>query len=191
MADRALAQGAGLRPELVRHRLAGRVLALAAGCLLVLLRRRVDRGASLVLHLAGGWWLGFGVLVLGLGLRMTPPRGDNWAGCLGMTVGAIVYCLRTGLAEVARAGLVSGFIGGIGFAGASMLKLVEVTSGYNTNWHSILEQTTGFFNGIGIAVAMAGLAHRVDPVDCARMMIRPFAGPGRWRWRSCSWGFPM
>ena len=119
------------------------LLALAAAFLMIILRHRVDRGTSLVLHLALGWWLGFGLLVLGLGLRMTPPRGDNWAGCLGMTAGAIVYCVRTGLAEAARAGLVSGFIGGIGFAAASMLKLVEVTSGYQTNWHSILEADNG------------------------------------------------
>ncbi|MGC8642256.1 MAG: hypothetical protein ACP5XB_20525 [Isosphaeraceae bacterium] len=141
------------------------LLALVAATSLALSRRRIDRGSSLVLHLSLGWWLGFGVLVLLLGLRMTPPRGDNWAGCLGMTAGAIVYCLRNGLAEVERAGVVSGFIGGIGFAAASMLKLVEVTSGYETNWHSILEQTTGFFGGIGIAVAMAGLANRAAPVD--------------------------
>jgi hypothetical protein len=141
------------------------LLALVAVAILGILQRRIDRGTSLVLHMALGWWLGFGLLVLGLGLRMTPPRGDNWAGCLGMTIGTITYCVRTGLAEVARAGVVSGFIGGIGFAAASMLKLVEVTSGYDTNWHSILEQTTGLFNGIGIAVAMAGLAARVAPID--------------------------
>jgi hypothetical protein len=141
------------------------LLAILAALLLVLIRGRLDRATSLVLHLAGGWWVGFGLLVLGLGLRMTPPRGDNWAGCLGMTVGALVYCLRSGLPEVARAALVSGFIGGIGFAAASMLKLVEVTSGYVTNWHSILEQTTGFFNGIGVAVAVRGLANRVAHVE--------------------------
>jgi hypothetical protein len=140
-------------------------LALIASLTLVLLRRRVDHATSLVLHLAGGWWLGFGLLVLVLGLRMTPPRGDNWAGCLGMAVGTLVYCVRTGLPEVARATLVSGFIGGIGFAAASMFKLVEVTSGYNTNWHSILEQTTGLFNGIGIAVAMDQLARRSAPIE--------------------------
>ncbi len=100
---------------------------------------------------------------------MTPPRGDNWAGCLGMTVGAIIYCATTGLAEVARAAVVSGFIGGIGFASASMLKLVEVTSGYSTNWHSIMEQTTGLFNGIGIAVALRHLADRPGPADGDRV----------------------
>jgi hypothetical protein len=108
---------------------------------------------------------------------MTPPRGDNWAGCVGMTAGAIFYCLRTGLAEVARAGVISGFIGGIGFAAASMLKLVEVQSGYETNWHSILEQTTGLFNGVGIAVALAGLAARVGPVDHADDLNDPLV---RW-----------
>jgi hypothetical protein len=80
------------------------LLALLAALVLVLLRGGVDRSTSLILHLAAGWWAGFGLLVLGLGLRMTPPRGDNWAGCLGMTAGAIVYCMRTGLAEVARRG---------------------------------------------------------------------------------------
>ena len=108
--------------------------------------------------MAVGWWAGFGILVLGLDLRMTPPRGDNWAGCLGMTLAALGLFGRAGLGEAARVGLVCGFIGGIGFAAASMLKLVEVTSGYETNWHSILEQTTGLFNGIGLAVAMASLS---------------------------------
>ena len=88
----------------------------------------------------------------------------------------LVYCLRTGLGEVARASLITGFIGGIGFAGASMLKLVEVTSGYTTNWHSVLEQTTGFFNGIGIAVALNGLARRVGPLDSR---VSPAAVCGR------------
>ena len=119
------------------------LLAMVAALILVVFRGGVDRSTSLILHLAGGWWVGFSLLVLVLGLRMTPPRGDNWAGCVGMTAGAIVYCMRTGLAEVVRAALVSGFIGGIGFAGASMLKLVEVQSGYETNWHSILEQIDG------------------------------------------------
>ena len=50
------------------------LLALVAASLLALLRRRIDRGTSLVLHLSFGWWLGFGLLVLLLGLRMTPPR---------------------------------------------------------------------------------------------------------------------
>ena len=81
---------------------------------------------------------------------------------------------------MARAALVCGFIGGIGFAAASMLKLVEVTSGYQTNWHSILEQTTGLFNGIGLAVAVAAPgavepAASSDAGDRAAPATEPFA----------------
>jgi hypothetical protein len=153
-------------------------LALIGAILVWALRRTLDLANSLVLHLAAGWWAGFLILVLLLRLRMTPPRGDNWAGCLGMTASLLWYCRQTGLHELARAALCSGFIGGIGFAAASMLKLVEVTSGYQTNWHSILEQTTGLFNGIAIAIVVAALARRTqslaDDPD-RRPWTEPFA----------------
>lgn len=135
----------------------GALTAIAAALAFAAVRRRIDRGTSLILYLGIGWWAGFGLLVLVLGLRMTPPRGDNWAGCTGMTLGLLAYCRRHHLVELSRAALVSGFLGGIGFAAASMLKLIEVTSGLDTNWHSILEQSTGLFNGLAIAAAMAPL----------------------------------
>ncbi len=141
------------------------LLALGGGLLVCAVRRRFDRATGLILCMAGGWWAGFLLLVVCLGLRMTPPRGDNWAGCLGMTLAVLWYCRRIGLVEVTHAALVCGFIGGIGFSAASMLKLVEVTSGYETNWHSILEQTTGLFNGIGVAVALGSLARWSPSVD--------------------------
>jgi hypothetical protein len=137
------------------------LLAVAAALGVWVLRGRLERTVSLILHLAVGWWAGFGLLVLAMGLRMTPPRGDNWAGCVGMTGGLLWWCARTRSAELARAALKCGFIGGIGFAAASMLKLVEVKSGFQTNWHSILEQTTGCFNGIALAVALAALARSI------------------------------
>jgi hypothetical protein len=153
-------------------------LALFGVLMVWAIQRRLDSATSLILHLAAGWWAGFAVLVLGLGLHMTPPRGDNWAGCLGMTAGLFLYCSRERFPELARAALYSGFIGGSGFAAASMLKLVEVTSGYQTNWHSILEQTTGLFNGIGVAAAVASLALRTPPRDEmseSRPWTEPFA----------------
>ncbi|WP_145951970.1 hypothetical protein [Paludisphaera borealis] len=157
----------------------GALVALGVGLVLAMARGRVDRATSLILYMAGGWWVGFVILVLVLGLRMTPPRGDNWAGCLGMTVGLFVYCLRTGLPEVARAGVVTGVVGGISFAGASMIKLVAVTSGFVTNWHSVLEQTTGFINGLGVALAMWHLARWSAPVDdrVTSSDARPWAKP--------------
>ncbi len=138
----------------------GAAVALATAFLWVAVRARIDAGTSLILHMAVGWWVGFGVLVLLLGLHMTPPRGDNWAGMTGLVGGLLVYCRNRRLPEVALSTLVTGFLGGIGFAGASMLKLVEVTSQLSTNWHSILEQSTGLFNGLAVATAMAMVIKR-------------------------------
>ncbi len=183
-------QGVAIEPFLLRHGYdlnwydsdwLAALLTVIAALLLWAVRRRLDRATSLVLHLGVGWWAGFGILVLGLGLRMTPPRGDNWAGCLGMTAALLWYCRRSEYREIARAALICGFIGGIGFAAASMLKLVELTSGYETNWHSILEQTTGLFNGIGLAAAVASLARRSPPLG---------AQPEKTAWTdACALGF--
>jgi hypothetical protein len=159
-------------------------LALIAVLLLAAVRRRICFGTSLVIHLAIGWILGFSLVVgmvdglplIGLPsieFRMTPPRGDNWAGILGMTAGAIIFFCRQGLRPVLYALLVTGFFGGIGFTGATFLKLAEVRyvpallsdwfgpGSWQTNWHSILEQSYGFINGIGVGAAMCYLARRL------------------------------
>jgi hypothetical protein len=133
------------------------ILAVAG---LALVRRRLDSGSSLILHMAIGWWVGFLLLVVVLGLRMTPPRGDNWAGCVGMVAGLWLYLQRQRWTEVILASLISGLVGGFGFATATLLKLLEIRSGLHTNWHSILEQTYGFINGLGLAAAMLVLAAR-------------------------------
>lgn len=138
----------------------GVLVAMGAVLLLAAVRRRLNCASKLVLYMGVGWWVSFLLLVVTLHLRMTPPRGDNWAGCLGAVIGLFVYLGRHQLGAVAWATLATGIVGGLGFAGATMLKLVEVSGGGQTNWHSILEQTYGLFNGLGIAWAMARLARQ-------------------------------
>lgn len=148
------------------------VLGLAA------VRRRWDFASSLFLHAAVGWWAGFLILVVGLDLRMTPPRGDNWAGCTGMVVALWVFFRRQRLPEVNWASLVAGMVGGVGFAGATLFKLLGMTSGLATNWHSVLEQTYGFINGLGIALLMFRLARltpRVEDDPPLRSWTEPWA----------------
>jgi len=73
------------------------LVAIMAVLVLALTRRRLDPASSLILHMAVGWWIGFLLLVVVLDWRMTPPRGDNWAGCLGMVAGMLVYFWRSRL----------------------------------------------------------------------------------------------
>jgi hypothetical protein len=145
------------------------------------LRRRPSWGTRFLLYLAGGWWVAFVVVIVilvdfcGFNFRMTPPRGDDWVGTLGMVAGALVFFLRCGMVPAARVLLVTGFFGGLGFAGAEFLQhaelkyvplLAEYLHGqpnWATNWHSLLEQTYGLFNGIGLGVAMYALGREPDP----------------------------
>jgi len=105
-----------------------------------------------------GWWIAFLLLVVTLQWRMTPPRGDNWAGCVGMVAGMLVYFWRNKLHGLIFATLVTGFIGGFGFATGQLFKLLEISTRLQTNWHSVLEQTYGFINGVGLAVALFWIA---------------------------------
>jgi len=129
-----------------------------------LVRRRSDEATGLMLHLAIGWWIGFLLFPVLLDWRMTPPRGDNWAGCLGMAVGAAVFFQRRGLPGITHAMLVSGFVGGIGFALATAIKLLWIRTGWTANWHSVMEQTYGLINGLGIGLAMAFAARHAPEV---------------------------
>jgi len=122
-------------------------------------------------------------------LRMTPPRSDNWAGVTGVFVGASVWMWRNNLKPVAIASVISGTIGGIGFAGIQWIKqimtsfgspqileykgilpgspeFISITNSWarwqGQNWHSFLEQSYGFVNGVAIAVALGYLVTRIN-----------------------------
>jgi len=153
-------------------------------------------GSSLIVYMAGGWLLSFLAFpVLGSlffteigGLRMTPPRGDDWAGITGVFLGTLLWMKRNNYLPVMIAMLVGGTIGGMGFSGITWLKQLMMAPGnprilsakgvvpgsqefehsvttwanwQQQNWHSFLEQSYGFVNGVAIAVALGLLASRL------------------------------
>ena len=140
-------------------------VAIAAVLVLALIRRRVDLGASLVLHLAVGWWLAFTGLVVLLGLRLNPPRGDNWAGCVGIVAGMLVFCRRHRLGSVAMAALVTGSLGATGFCLGQMLKLAFISTEAQWGWHAVMEWIHGLFFGIALALAMRQMVRRGPILD--------------------------
>jgi len=132
----------------------------------------------LILYMAVGWLAAFILLVPLLGIRMTPPRGDSWAGCVGMVAGMLIYFHRQRLHPAIFVSLVTAFFGGFGFASSVLFRLMEMKTGWQTNWHSVMEQTYGFINGAGIAVAMLILSARLPRVSeehPARKWTDPFA----------------
>lgn len=135
-------------------------VALAAALTLAIVRRRVDVGTSLVLHMTVGWWLGFLLLVQVLGWRLNPPRGDNWAGCIGLFGGVMVFCWRQRLAAVAYAALLTGTLGAAGFCLGQMLKLLGAFSQTFGGAHIVLEWLQGLFLGLALALGLALLVRR-------------------------------
>jgi hypothetical protein len=140
-------------------------VALLATFIYALLRRKFDSATSLIIYMALGWWAGFLLLVIVLGWRMTPPRGDNWAGCLGMVIAALIFFERKKWRLLTVSSLLSGVFGGIAFAVADLFKLLAIKSGWTTNWHSVLEQSYGFINGLGIAATILFLLQTAPPAQ--------------------------
>ncbi len=161
---------------------AGWIIGLVlAVCIYFIVHGEFRSGASLIVHMASGWLIAFLLLPALLGVRMTPPRSDDWAGILGVYLAVLLWLRRNGLRPALHASVTSAIIGGLGFSGAACIKLWLVSLGnpnieqdaavaaqwahwQSANWHSFLEQSYGFINGIGIAVAMAFLARRTGRV---------------------------
>lgn len=146
--------------------------------------------AGLFLAMALGWLVAFVAMpVLGSiplrqygGFRLTPPRSDDWAGVVGVFLGASIYALRNGMAPVAFAGALNFVLGGVSFATMHFLRamvlirshpdLHRATGGtppewkhfQSANWHSILEQSQGFGFGLVTALTMAALWRKLAPV---------------------------
>jgi hypothetical protein len=160
----------------------GVLVGLLATLVYAAARRRFDYGCAMVAHMCVGWWAGFLILVELLGWRMTPPRGDNWAGCLGMAFGLVIFFARRGQPQLIFSTVLAGTFGGLGFAGCQLLKLAGVRTSWETNWHSVLEQTYGLVNGLGIGVLMFMLARRVPSLG-----LDPQQQRSRWTERFAAW----
>jgi len=121
---------------------------------------------ELMTWLSAGWCLGFIILVMLLGLRMTPPRGDNWAGILGLAIAFAVWLIVQRNRATLYLFLVGLLAGGYGFAiGDGLNMMGRAGWGYfgelagqnrldNWKW---MEQSFGFIMGLGVALGILRL----------------------------------
>ncbi|HNS19528.1 MAG TPA: hypothetical protein PKH24_03470 [Sedimentisphaerales bacterium] len=137
-----------------------------------------DRSAcGLVALLAAGWWIGYLVLTVLLGLHMTPPRSDNWAGSVGLFSALVLYLLRRRDRVAVTAAAWGVLIGGAGFVLGDFLNMLG-----RAQWGPIgrcaifqeldtwkwMEQSFGFIMGLGVgSVFLLRIAPRISspPAD--------------------------
>ncbi len=98
-------------------------LTIVAGAVYWFVRPRDRAATKLFLAAAIGWWIGYGVLTQGLGLRLAPwHRSESWSGVLGVLVVLAVHHVRTrntAALLLCRYGVLGG---GIAFAVAVFLR---------------------------------------------------------------------
>jgi len=107
------------------------------------------------------------------GLRVMPPRSDDWAGILGVFVAAVFWFQRNQMKAVAKVMSVAFILGGISFATMPMIRYLMRYPGHpwrfpegvpaswshyqSANWHSILKQMHGFGFGCVVVIPMVYL----------------------------------
>jgi hypothetical protein len=146
--------------------------ALVTAGIYALFRPQARPACLLIGVLATGWWLGLALFALLLDWQMTPPRSDNWAGCVGLWVALTVYLYRTGNRTALRLSCYGLLAGGIGFAVADFVNMAgraqwgfigssDTLRGLNSwKW---MEQLFGFIMGLGVALGFARAARHVPP----------------------------
>jgi hypothetical protein len=128
---------------------------------------RCRRACLLIGLLAAGWWAGFGGLTLLLGLRMTPPRGDNWAGCAGLLAALVGWLLATRNRAALLLLCYGALAGGVGFAAGDFLQMLgragwgpigryEALQGLG--YWKWMEQCFGLIMGFGVGLGFARLS---------------------------------
>ena len=151
--------------------------ALLVGAAFYLYGRRWRQPGRLIMVLAAGWWLGYGLLTLTFGLRMTPPRSDNWAGCLGLFVALYLYLWREGN-RAALLLIAYGLIaGGAGFAIGDFVQMLgragwgpigRYSALQQLDYWKWMEQLFGLIMGLGIAFGVRRLlGEGLAPVESA------------------------
>ncbi len=111
---------------------------------------KVDWAAVFTQMFAGGY-LFWGIFIFQLEWFMTPPRSELWAACMGAALALGWYLYRNGYTYALRTAFYSALGAGFGFGFGNFLQRMGYTSGIKFNWWNVMEYSTGFFGGLGMA----------------------------------------
>lgn len=143
-------------------------IAAAAAFLIALgygmLAPKARKACEWIAVLAAGWWIGFGLLTVALHLRMTPPRSDNWAGCVGLCAALILYLWRAQHRAALYLLAIGALAGGAGFAVGDFIQMLGRASWgpigrfgalQGLDYWKWMEQFFGLLMGAGVALGLS------------------------------------
>ncbi|MBL7186261.1 MAG: hypothetical protein ISS70_08030 [Phycisphaerae bacterium] len=137
--------------------------------------RRGRQACVLIMSLAGGWWAGYTILTGLLRLHMTPPRSDNWSGCVGLFIALVLYLVRRQNRAALLMALCGFLAGGIGFAVGDFVQMLgRAQWGPIGRWEALqgldywkwMEQLFGLIMGAGVGfVFLRWMRAKLAPPD--------------------------
>ncbi|MCY1723212.1 hypothetical protein OU798_22880 [Prolixibacteraceae bacterium Z1-6] len=113
-------------------------------------KRRVNWG-SLIAEMVAGGLLSYGFLIMQLGIKMTPPRSEAWAFCLGAGLAMIWYMARNKFNSSLRLAIYTTLGAGFGFAFGNFLQVLGNVLEIQFNMWNVMEYSIGFFGGSSLA----------------------------------------
>jgi hypothetical protein len=104
---------------------------------------------------------------------MTPPRSDNWSGCVGLFAALLLYLHRRRDRAALRMAAFGFLAGGIGFVVGDFFNMLgraqwgpigSIESLRGLDYWKWMEQSFGLIMGLGVGAAFLGrLRHRLEP----------------------------
>ncbi|MHC4070976.1 MAG: hypothetical protein ACYTGS_02915 [Planctomycetota bacterium] len=126
-----------------------------------------------IMVLAAGWWAGYIILTGLLGLHMTPPRSDNWSGCVGLFVALVLYLIWQQNRAALKLALWGFLTGGIGFAVGDFINMLgraqwgpigRLEALQGLDYWKWMEQLFGLIMGAGVGMVF---------LRCVRSKLAP------------------
>jgi hypothetical protein len=112
--------------------------------------KKVNWG-QLIAEMAAGGLITYFFLIVQVGVRMTPPRSEAWAVCLGAGLALLWHMARNNYSSSIRVAVISALGGGFGFAFGNFLQTLGVVLEINFNMWNVMEYSIGFFGGTSMA----------------------------------------
>ena len=106
---------------------------------------------SLIAQMTAGGIISYFFLIAQIGIKMTPPRSEAWAVCLGAGLAMLWYMAREKRNSAIRVAIFAALGGGFGFAFGNFLQIFGNVLEINFNMWNVMEYSIGFFGGTGMA----------------------------------------
>lgn len=117
---------------------------------------------QLTTEMAAGGIISYYFLVEQLGIKMTPPRSEAWAICLGIGIAMVWHMAREKRTSAIRVAIITALGAGFGFGFGNFLQTIGTAWEIKFNMWNVMEYSIGFFGGTSMAYGVYSSEWAID-----------------------------